>query len=145
MSKRQSDAVKARIETVPIVATKTFKSIARYPEPNQLVKVSPPYVVIHGSDGEDTAERLAGGRLTMHPRYTLHIVGETADQVEVVTGLIKAVFIQNGFGIPLAVAGETCESLWWSAPIPIQVDGDPQPQIAYQVIELGWNADPIPV
>lgn len=143
MSKAQSDAVKARIETVPIVASKTFKSIAQYPAPNELVKVTAPYIVIHGSDGVDTQERFTGGRTTMHPRFTLWIVGEDADQVEVITGLVKAKFILNGFGIPLSVAGETCDALWWDAPIPIQVDSDPLPQIIYQVIEIGWDARPV--
>lgn len=142
MSKRQSDALKARVQTVPILAAKTFKSIAQYPAPNELVKVEPPYCVIHGSDGVDTQERFTGGRLTMHPRFTLHIVGNTVDQVETITGLLKNVFIANGFGIPLTVAGETCEGLWWSAPQPIQVDSDPLPQIIYQVIEIGWDARP---
>lgn len=134
MSKRQSDAVKARIETVPTVASKTFKSVAPR-------KTAFPYVIIHSADGVDTQERFTGGRTTMHPRFTLHIVGETADQVETVTGLVKAKFIANGFGIPLTVAGETCDGLWWSAPIPLQVDEDPLPQIVYQVIEVGWSAD----
>lgn len=142
MTKDQSDAVKARIQTVPVVASKTFKSVAQYPAPNQTVKVLPPYVVIHSADGSDTSERLAAGRTTMHPRFTLHIVGETADQVEVVTGLIKAVFIANGLGIPLAVPGETCESLWWSAPIPIDVSSSPLPEIVFQIVELGWEANP---
>lgn len=135
MTRLQSNAVKARIETVPIVASKTFKSIVPH-------GTEPPYVVLHSSDGVDTQERFTGGRNVMHPRFTLHIVGESADQVETITGLIKATFIANGFGIPLTVAGETCDALWWDAPMPIQVDSDPLPQIIYQVIEVGWDARP---
>lgn len=135
MSKKQSDAVKARVETVPAFASKAFKSIA--PHGTAL-----PYVVIHGADGEDSAERLAGGRVTMHPRYTLHITGEDADSIETLTAKLKAAFISNGFGIPLTVAGETCDSLWWSSPAPLEPDFDPQEPIVFQVIEIGWTADP---
>ena len=137
MTKRQSDAVKARVETVPALTGRTFKSMAPNGTPT-------PYAVLHSAEGEDTADRLAGGNRTMHPRFTLWIVGATADQVEVLTGLTKKTFVDaDGYGIPLTVAGESCESLWWSAPQPIQVDSDPQPSIAYSVIELGWEANPI--
>jgi len=135
MSKKQSDAVKARIETVPALATKTFKTVVTH-------GTTAPYCVIHGAAGEDSQERLAGPASTMHPRYTLHIVGTTADQVEVITDLVKAKFILNGYGIPLAVAGETCSGLWWSVPGPPVAQSDPQPAIVYQVVELGWTADP---
>lgn len=135
MSKAQSDAVKARIQTYPLVATKTFKSIVDH-------GTLPPYVVIHGAPGTDTQERFTGGRTTSNPRYTLHLVGVDADQVEVMTDRLKAKFIANGLGIPLSVPGETCRSLWWSAPVPIQVSTDPLPQMAWQVVELGWTAEP---
>lgn len=128
--------MKARIQTVPVVASKTFKSVVKH-------GTEPPYVVIHAADGADVQGRFTGGRTTMNPRFTLHIVGETADQVEVVTGLVKAKFIADGFGIPLDVPGETCRSLWWSSPIPIQVSTDPLPQIIFQVVEIGWTAEPV--
>lgn len=137
MTKKQSDAVKARVETVPAFAEATHKSIVPHGTPF-------PYAVIHGSDGVDTAERLAGANTTMNPRYTLWIVGESADQVEVLTDKVKAVFIDaNGYGIPLAVDGEMCQSLWWSMPESIQVATDPQPTIAWSAVEIGWTADPI--
>lgn len=138
MTLAQSNAVKARIETVTVlgVPLKTFKSVAPH-------GTARPYVIIHSADGEDSQERFTGGRTTMHPRFTLHVVGDTADQVETITGALKAKFVQNGFGIPLVIAGESCDGLWWSSPVPLQVDSDPLPQIVYQVIELGWTADPI--
>lgn len=136
MSRKQSDAVVARIKEVPQLANAVFKTVA----PHGQVK---PYVIVHPASGLDTQERFTGPKSTMHPRFTLHVVGSTPDEVESVTDRVKAKFIVQGFGVPMVVAGESCRGLWWEAPTPIQVQTDPQPTVIYQVVELGWDADPI--
>lgn len=136
---QHTNAVKARIQAVPAVASKTFVSIA----PRSAAGALPaaPYVVIHPADGVDSQERFTGPRSTEHPRFTLHIVGVSYDQVATLTKQIKAQFIAAGSGVVLTIPGEVCKPCWWESPMPVQIDDDVQPPLAYQVIELGFTAE----
>lgn len=132
-------AVKAAIETVSALASKTFVSVA--PRTNGILPI-PPYVVIHPSDGTDSQGRVTGPHSTRNPDFTLHIVGASYDNAQTVTELVKAKFVVNGFGVKLTVTGETTKPCKWSSPIPTQVDNSLTPPLIYNVAELSFQSDP---
>lgn len=138
-----TNVVLARIREIPALASKTYALIAPKDANGKLPAA--PFVVAHPADGIDTQERFTGPRSTQHPRFTLHVVGSSYDNVATVTALIKAKFVDaHGFGIPPVITGWACRSLVWSSPLPVQVDNDIVPPVPYQVIELGFTADPSP-
>ena len=142
--KRHTEALKARLETIPALKTKTFVTLARYPYPDGDKVVTAPYIVLHPSDGTPTQERVTGPRVTEHPRFTIHSVGEDYDQTAFIAELVKAALIVDGRPIPLDVPGETCQGLFWQAPVPIQVDADTSPPTVFHIAEVGWTAQPKP-
>ena len=137
--KVHADWVKARVQLVSNIATKTYMAFA--PRVAGALPAAP-YVVIHSSDGIDSQDRYTGPRVTQHPRFTLHIVGTSYDSVAAVTRNIKAQFIVNGFGVIPVIEGERCWGLWWDAPVPTEVDNDVSPPIVYNIIELGFTTEP---
>lgn len=139
--KQHTDAVLARIREIPAVASKTYAVVV--PKDGNGAPPARPYVVVYPADGIDTQERFTGGRNEQHPRFTLHIVGSSYDNVATVTALVKAKFISDGFGIPLVITDERTRNLYWSSPVPVQVDTDVVPAIPYQVIELGFDSEPV--
>lgn len=138
MSWADTQAVIALIQSVPALAgAKTFPTIA--PTGPQLTM---PYCVVHASDGSDEATRLTGPAVTEHPAFTLHIVGSSANQAQILCGLVKPKFVVGGFFIPPTVSGRRNSGGYWRSPIPLQSDTDVSPPLVYQVIELGWDSDP---
>lgn len=137
MSWADSVAVKAVIEQVPALAGRTF--VTKTDDGAPLVGQ---YAVIHPSDGSDDTDRLAAPPVVTHPSFTLHIVGASANQVQVLTGLVKAQFTVAGFIVPPVVAGRVNSGGKWSSPLPLQTDTDVSPSLVYQVIELGWDSEP---
>lgn len=138
MSWSDTSAVKTVIETVPALTTATFVVVV----PAGTSPIVGPYVVIFPSDGISEATRFTGPPTTEHPDYTLHIVGSSVHQVQVLASLIKTEFVTDGFVIPPEVSGRRARSGYWSAPVPVQVDAAVTPNLVYQVIELGWTSDP---
>lgn len=137
---QHTKAVTDRIEGMPAFASATF--VGDVPRTASGGLVERPYIVVHPADGIDTQERFTGGRRTQHPRFTLHIVGDSYDQVAAITRDLKARFIVDGIGIPLDVPGENTLNLRWSSLEPIQWDRDVTPPVAYQVIELSFDSEP---
>lgn len=135
--KIDTDAVVAKYQTVAALATKTF--VVEAPHGTEL-----PYAVIYPMGGRDTQERVTGPYLTRWPRYTVHIFGETADQVQTIADLVKPNFVLNGRGVTLTVAGWINQPIWYDEPIPLQKDTDVQPTVIFHVAELGWRSDPDP-
>jgi hypothetical protein len=135
MSKKHTDALKAKTQEITAFATKTFITIAPHDTPA-------PYIVWHPAQGENEQTGLTGPRSRKNPRYTGHVVGGTAEQVQVLVDLLETKLYPGGIGITLTVAGERSKPLWFSSPLPIQVQTDPQPTIVYAVVEVGWSADP---
>jgi len=133
-----TEAVVAVIEQVPALATSTFVTLA----PVSPVLQPVPYVVVHPSAGVDTADRVTGPRVSEHPDFTLHVVGSSANQVQVVVDLLKPKFVQQGRFIPPLVEGRRNSRGYWRSPIPLQTDTDVDPALIYQVIELGWVSEP---
>lgn len=140
MTWADTQATTAIIQTVPALVTATYVTTAPKPVPPATLPL--PYAVVHPSDGIPAATRFSGPPITEHPEFTLHIVGASANQVQIVTGLIKAKFLVNGFIIPPAVAGRRNHSGYWRSPMPIQTDSDVTPALIFQVIELGWTSEP---
>jgi len=136
--KRHTDAVKARIQTVPQIAAKVFVATARKVDGKLQ---SPPYVLIYPAEGTDDTDRLDGPRVIQRPRFTIHIVGTSYDNVQTLTEQIKPLFIVNGRAIQVHVDGERGSGLFWESPTPIQWDFD-VPDRLYQVIELGFTSEP---
>jgi hypothetical protein len=132
-----TQAVVAKIQTVAAFATNTFPTVV--PSDN-LVRSQ--YALVHPSDGVDEQTRISGPPTTTHPRFTLHIVGSTAESVQRNVALIKAQFVVDGFVVPPLVVGRRNYDGFWSSPIPLQVDTDANPALVYQVIELGWTSEP---
>lgn len=130
-------AVKAKLQNVAAFASNTFVTVV--PSDN-IVRTQ--YALIHPSEGTDEQTRVSGPPVTTHPRFTLHVVGSSAESVQRNTALVKAQFLTDGFIVPPVVSGRRNSNGWWSSPIPIQVDSDVTPPLVYQVIELGWTSDP---
>lgn len=135
-----TQAVRAKIQEVPALASKTYTG--RAPRDAQGKLPAAPFVVIHPADGIDGADRLTGPRSVQNPRFTLHVVGSSSDNVQTITAAVKAKFVVNGFGVAPDVPGEVTSRLTWSSPIPIQWDLDVNPPIPYQVIELSFTSEP---
>lgn len=138
MTWADTQAVQTVIESVPALAVKTFVSVTT---PNG-VKIDAPYVVIHPSDGVDDTDRVTGPRVTEHPDFTLHVVGASAEQTQIMAGLVKAKFVTGGRFTPPVVVGRRNGRGYWRSPVPLQVDTALTPAVIYQVVELGWVSDP---
>lgn len=137
MSWSDAAAVVALIQTVPAVSTRTFLSIT------PVGTIQPkPYVIVHPAAGTDEQTRFTGPPVTEHPEFTLHIVGETAEQAIAVTELVKAKFVPNSFFIPPTVSGRSNKFGYWRSPLPVQLDTDVTPALPFVVIQLGWTSDP---
>jgi hypothetical protein len=132
--RRHTDALKALIQTVPALATKTFVTLA----PTTAV----PYVVIHPMDGNDESTRLAGPASTQHPRFVIHSVGSTYEQCAAIAEAVKSKLVVGGFGVAPVVVGELSGRLEYSSPQPIQVDRDVTPALCYHVAEVTWTGEP---
>lgn len=132
--KQHTDALKALIQSVPALASKTFVTVTP-------AGVAPPYVVIHPADGTDTQERLTAPRVAQHPRFTIHSVGSSADNCAAVAKAVKDKLIVGGRGVRVDVPGEKSFPAWWESPIPIQVDNDVTPPLIYHVAECGWSSN----
>lgn len=139
--------LKGVIESLPggLVAgrSQVFVSRAVYPgQPDE--KLSYPYWVIHPADGRDTQERFTGPRLTRHPRFTVHSVGRDADQAAIAAENLRNALIVNGFGVVPIIAGESPKQVWYSSPIPVQVDSSVADRpTCYHVAEIGFDSDVI--
>lgn len=142
MSYNDTKALKALIQTVTELALKTFVSKAEYPAPNQTVKVLPPYVVIHPSDGRDESDRVTGPKIIENPRFVIHSVGLSGEQAQLIGGLVKAKLVQNGLGVVMSVSGRRNRRLWYSSPLPVQVDASVVPALPFHVAECGWVSEP---
>jgi hypothetical protein len=140
--KVHTDPVVARIRAIPDLASRTH--LARAPKDVNGNLPATPLAIVYPADGTDTVERLAGPARHQHPRFTLHLVGSSYNNVAAITQAVKAQFIDaDGWAIPLEAPGWMISNLTWSSPIPIQVDTDTTPPVFYQVIELGFDADPV--
>lgn len=141
MSWADTEAVVALIESVPVLADSTFVT-----ELDKLTEGQPPqplpYCLVHPSDGIDTAERESGPPITTHPEFTLHIVGASANQVQVIVDLLKAVLVPSGVPIVVAVSGRINDRLRWAMPLPIQIATELVPPLCYAVLEVGWRSNP---
>lgn len=121
--------------------SQVFVSKAEYPGADAKVPLTYPYWVIHPSDGRDTADRLTGPYSTAHPRFTVWSVGLTADQAGIAAENVRAALIVNGFGVTPEIDGEVSRRVWYSSPVPIQVDTTKTPALVYHVAECGFDSD----
>ena len=135
MSAKHTAALKAKTQEVPALATKTFISQAPHLTPA-------PYIVWHPAQGTNAQTAITGPRVEKNPRFTGHIVGASAEQVQVLLDLLEAKLFPGGRGVVLTVAGEVSKPLWFESPLPIQVQTDPQPTVIYAVVEVGWSTQP---
>lgn len=133
--------LKARVESVPALASKTFVTLVKYPAPNQSVKVEVPFVVIHPFDGIDEQSRFTGPRTKFNPRFVVHSVGADYTQAAAIAEAVKAKFVSGGFGIVPDVPGENSQKLTYEVPTGIQIDDDVTPALCYHVAEIGWSSE----
>lgn len=133
--------VQTIVETVPILASSTFVTLVPKPGSGQ-PPIAYPYALIHPTGGTDEQTRYTGPASTEHPEFTIHIAGASAEQVQTVTDLLKAVVIVDGFGIIPAVTGRRNQRMFWRQPIPIQSNTEVVPPMCFAVVETGWVSDP---
>lgn len=134
-------AVQAIVEQVPVLATSTFITLAPALTSGQ-PPMPYPYALIHPTGGTDEQTRFSGPYATEHPEFTIHLVGGSANQVQVVTDLLKAVVKPSGLGIIPTVSGRQNQRMFWRQPIPIQTSTEVTPPMVYAVVEVGWISDP---
>src|SRR3546814_15255452 len=92
---------------------------------------APPLVLIHPADGTDSQERFTGPRSAQHPRFTLHIVGSSVDNVQTITEAVKAKFVVDGLGVAPSIPGERPSPLTGGSPIPAPWDTHMSPPVPY--------------
>jgi len=141
MSKAQTDAVVARVQSVPDQSAKTWTLVAPRDAVGKLP--TPPYTVVQPSDGTNTADRFTGPRSVSHPRFVLHFVGSSYDNAQATLERVKAKFIDpvSKFPILLTVSGESVKNFIWESPLPVQVDNDVTPPLLYASAEISWDAE----
>lgn len=136
--KIHTDEVKARAANVApafvVVANKTAGALPGVPR-----------IMIHPANGIDTVERLSGPAGHQHPRYTIHAVDISYNNVAGLLEDLKAQFIDpHGRALPFDIPGWLIQDVKWSEPQPVQVDTDTSsPQLLYGVAELSFDADPV--
>jgi hypothetical protein len=133
--------VQSLVQSVPSLASSSYLTVA----PKQAVGQPPaayPYALIHSAGGTDTQGRVAGPASTEHPEFTIHLVGESAEQCQALVDLVKAKVIVGGFGIIPTVTGRSNKRMYWRMPIPIQTNTDVTPVLCYAVVEVGWVSEP---
>lgn len=146
MTRADTAWLKGHLETIPALmggpggASKVFVTQAKYP--SSTAKVTTPYVVIDPEEGTDEARRYTGPKNVRNPRFTIRIIGETADQVQFFFEKIKAVLVVDGFGVTPTISGERAEKLWFESPAEIGFDPDPSPPLAIGYIRTGWATQP---
>lgn len=137
MGRKHTDALKEKSKQIAALGQRVYITTA----PKDAVM---PYLVWHPARGTNQQAAVTGPRVIRRPRFTGHIVAATAEQVEVITDLLEELLMPHGRGIVIDVDGEKSYPLSFDAPLPIQAAKDPQPTIAYQVIEVGWTSQPRP-
>lgn len=136
--RQHTNALKALLEGAPALAGKVHVTLAT----GAGGALSLPYVVIHPSDGTDAADRFTGPKQVFNPRFTLHSVGADANQAAATAEAVKRCLIVNGFGVSPTVPGENSKRLWYSVPMPLQVDRDVSPPLVFHVAECGFESSP---
>jgi hypothetical protein len=137
----QTNAVVARIQSIPALASKTYKLVAPRDATGKLPTA--PYCVVQPDDGVDTQERVTGPRSTSHPRFVVHVVGTSYDNAQTVLELVKAKFVVAGRGVVLNVPDEVSKPCRWDSVGPVQVDNDVSPPLVYASAEVSWISDRI--
>lgn len=120
--------------------SRVFVSQAVPPSPG--AKVPLPYWVIHPAAGRNTSDRVTGPAVTKHPRFTLHANGVDADQAARAGEAAEKLLVQNGRGVVPTVSGEKSKRVWYSSPVPIQVDDGVTPHVFIHIAECGWDSEP---
>lgn len=141
MSQADVEALTALVESVAVLSSATYVTLAPKPTDGQ-PGLPYPYALVHPTGGTDEQGRLTGPYSTEHPEFTVHLCGEDALQCQTVTDLLKAVIVPNGVGIIPTVAGRKNERMFWKQPIPIQTDTALTPPMCYAVVEVGWKSEP---
>lgn len=129
------------VQSIPALATSTYITLSPKPTSGQ-PPLAYPYALIHPLGGVDTQERVTGPYATEHPEFTLHLVGESAEQCQAVVDLLKAIVKPNAVGIVPTVSGRKNGQMFWRMPLPIQTNTDVTPPLCYAVVETGWTSDP---
>jgi hypothetical protein len=133
--------MQALVQQVTVLATSTFVTLAP-PLPSGQPPRPYPYALIHPTGGVDEQTRVTGPYTTEHPEFTLHLVGGSANQVQILTDLLKAIVKPNGLGIVPTVTGRRNQRMFWRQPIAIQTNTDVNPPMCFAVVETGWTSDP---
>jgi hypothetical protein len=141
MSWADIQAMQALVQQVTVLASSTFVTLTPALTTGQPPRAYP-YAIIHPTGGVDEQARFTGPYTTEHPEFTIHLVGGTANQVQVLTDLLKGVVKPSGLGIIPTVSGRRNQRMFWRQPIPIQTNTEVTPPMVYAVVETGWTSEP---
>jgi hypothetical protein len=149
--RHHTDWLKARLSTITALRTppnagppsfvKVFVTQAEYPKPYAAVKVLPPYIVLHPTDGNATRPRMSGGRRRKSPRWVVHSVGASAAQAGWIGEAVEQALVPGGVPVRPAIEGENTFPFWWNSPTPVELDRDPSPPVFLHVSECGFDTD----
>lgn len=143
MTRAETKAITDAIEAIPILAAKTFVSAARYVDgranPDQVAR---PYVVVHPGGGPDNQERLTGTYSDRRPSFTIHVVGDTPQQVEDVMSQVDVELRANGRGVIPSVIGRRTGRVMRDSLQAIEKDADSTPPLFWQPAEYAFKSSP---
>lgn len=126
MIRAHKNSFLALIRGAPILAAKTFDALAKNPDGS---KVAPLYVVVHSDAGIRSSERLLAAQTRADFTYTVHSVGETAEQAQLGA---ERVYAQVLGKVPV-VAGRKCWPITAETSQPVRLDTDVSPPLFYAV------------
>jgi hypothetical protein len=135
VTRAESAAVRALIQRQPALATKTFMSLVG-------AQMAVPYVVIHPGADYDNQDNLAGPYVHRRPSFTVHSVGTSAEQAQLVAEWVDAQLRPNGRGVKPDVAGRRTGQIMRDSTLPAQLDTDTSPPLVYMVSEYAFKSSP---
>jgi hypothetical protein len=134
-------ALRTGASDVPADFVKVFVTLAEYPKPHDDVKVLPPYIVLHPTDGNATRSRMSGGRRRKSPRWVVHSVGASAAQAGWLGEAVEQALVPGGVPVRPAIEGENTFPFWWNSPTPVELDRDSAPPVFLHISECGFDTD----
>lgn len=132
MIRAHADALKARLEEDPVLATCTFEGLVGDDAPER-------YCSFFINSGDRYGDRLASPDVSADFTVTVHSVGTTPEQAQFVAGRVFGQLLNY----TLDVAGRTCSWLRHTGSMPTQLDDAVQPGVYFSADEFTFVSDPI--
>jgi hypothetical protein len=126
-------AVLARLREDPILAACTFEGVVAVSptRPNKFIAVFP-------DSGFREQSRYTGGQIQETYSFTIHSVGQTPEQAQ----LIAERVYQQLLGAKLSIPGRVCRPMRAVVSRPVQIDKDVTPPMHYSVDAFELTTEP---